>query len=92
MRARLDAVRDQAKLLPSDVARLLKLNRVTVSQWFNGHAEPHPLHAKRVGDLLDVIAAAVEAGKFPVPFEITRRERAHYIEKVVAEHTNAETR
>jgi glycerol-3-phosphate dehydrogenase len=45
--------------MPSDVAKLLNVSRVTVSQWFNGHANPHPIHADRVRKLVDVLDRAV---------------------------------
>jgi transcriptional regulator with XRE-family HTH domain len=84
-------VRDVAKLRPDDVAKLLKINRVTVSQWFNGHTQPHRLLTDRVNKLLDAVALGVEAGELPVPHEISRRERGLYINKVVAPRLQAAT-
>lgn len=73
----------QAQLQPHDVAKLLHLNRITVSLWLNGHAMPHKLHREKVQKLVDAIGEAVEAGDFPVPLDITRRERGLYIRKVL---------
>jgi hypothetical protein len=69
----------QAQLQPHDLAKLLKLNRITVSMWLNGHAMPHKLHREKVQELVDAIQVALDDGKFPVPLEVTRRERGLYI-------------
>ncbi len=81
-----------ARLMPHDLAKILKINRITVSMWFNGHSKPHRFLQDRVEKLLDVIRLAVEAGDLPVPHDVTRRERAHYIQKVLSKHSGeAET-
>ena len=67
--------RDDAKLLPSDLAKLLGVNRCTVSNWFGGSHSPHFLLKPKVDKLLDAIALAVKAGDLPVPYGIKRRER-----------------
>ncbi len=77
-----DAVK-AAGLQPHDLAMLLKLNRITVSLWFNEHTNPHKLHKDKVQNLVDAIAAAVEAGKLPVPLDVSRRERGLYIRKAL---------
>lgn len=76
-----------AKLQPNDLAKLLNVNRITVSMWMNGHSSPHRLLSSRVGKMLDIIRRAVEAGDLPVPHDVTRRERAHYVRTVVDKHT-----
>lgn len=73
----------QAELQPHDIAKLLKLNRITVSLWLNDHALPHKLHRERVQKLVDAISEAVEAGAFPVPIDVPRRERGLYIRKAL---------
>lgn len=75
-----------ARLQPSDLAKVLGVNRITASMWLNGHAKPHRLLEDRVANLLDQIQRAVEAGDLPVPHDVTRRERAHYIFKVLQLH------
>lgn len=78
--------RDVAQLRPADIAKSLRLSRVTVSFWFNGHTQPHRLLTDRVKMLLDCVDRAIEAGELPVPAEVTRRERGLYIAKVLAKH------
>jgi hypothetical protein len=73
----------EARLQPSDLAKLLKVNRITVSMWFNGHSRPHKLLTQRVKNLLDQIDHAVQVGTLPVPHDVTRRERSHYIQKAL---------
>lgn len=77
-----------ARLRPDDLAKLLKVSRVTVSLWFNGHTRPHHLLAERVDKVLTAIQAAMEAGDFPVPHDITRRERGLFIQNTVNKHLN----
>ena len=78
--------RDQARLLPSDLHHLLGVSRCTVSMWFNGHHEPTPSLRSKVNKLLDAIKAGVEAGDFPVPHGIKRRERGPYVIEHLAKH------
>lgn len=73
----------EAELRPHDLSKIAKVSRVTASMWLNGHTKPHPLIKERVEKLLDVIRAAVESGDLPVPPDVTRRERAHYIQKAL---------
>lgn len=80
-----------ARLQPHDLAKLLKINRITVSMWFNGHSNPHRLLEQRVEKLLDAIKASVEAGELPVPHDITRRERGHYIQTVLGKRLGEDT-
>lgn len=79
-----DTAKNDAQLLPSDLAKLLKVSRVTVSLWFNGHANPHRLLAAKVTRLLDAVDGAVKVGDLPVPVDTVRRERGLYIERVIA--------
>ena len=75
-----------ARLRPDDLAKLLKVSRVTVSLWFNGHTRPHRLLADRVQKVLGAIDAAMDAGDFPVPYDIPRRERGLFVQKTVDKH------
>ena len=68
-----------AELRPCDIAKLLGVSRVTVSLWLNGRNNPHHLIAGRVQKLLDAVHLAVENASFPVPRDISRRERGLYI-------------
>lgn len=79
-------VAKDARLRPDDIAKLLKLSRVTVSLWFNGHTNPHHLISKRVNKLLEAIKSAMDAGDFPLPHDVGRRERGMYIHNTIAEH------
>lgn len=76
----------EAGLGSTDISRVLSISRVTVSLWLNGHTNPHRLIAQRVGELLDTVKLAVEAGDLPVPHRIGRRERAYYIKTVIDRH------
>jgi hypothetical protein len=69
----------EAELQPHDLARILKLNRVTVSMWLNGHCLPHRLHIEKVQKLIDAVNEAVEAGKLPLPDGTPRRDREQLI-------------
>lgn len=76
----------EAKLLPHDLAKLLKVSRITVSMWFNGHSKPHRLLTERVEKLVDAIRLAVDAGELPVPHDVSRRERGHYIQTCLKQY------
>ena len=76
-----------ARLLPHEIAKLLGVSRVTVSAWYNGHTLPHRILANRVAKLLDAIAVAVNNGALPVPHDIPRRERGHYIRTALKPYT-----
>lgn len=69
-----------ARLGPTDLAKMLKINRVTVSQWVHGHSRPHTLLEDRVRTTLDAIRQAVSVGKLPVPYDVPPRSRWLYIQ------------
>lgn len=73
-----------AGLQPHDLAKLLRVNRITTSMWLNGHTEPHHLHRQRVEKLVDAIGQAVQAGALPVPLDVSRRERGLYIRRALS--------
>jgi hypothetical protein len=75
-----------ARLRPDDMAKLMKVSRVTASLWFNGHSKPHHLLESRCTKILASIKAAMKDGDFPVPHDIGRRERALYIKQKVVKH------
>lgn len=83
-------VAKEARLQPHDMAKLLKVSRITVSMWFNGHSKPHKLLNDRVSKLLDAIREAVDVGELPVPHDVSRRERGHYIQKVLGRRLDGE--
>jgi transcriptional regulator with XRE-family HTH domain len=72
-----------ARITPNDFAKCLGVSRVTASLWFNGHNSPHHLIRKRVDEVLGAINRGIEQGDFPVPYEVPRRERFLYIQKVI---------
>ena len=72
-----------ARIRTVDAAKLLKLSRVTVSLWVNGKAQPHSLVRTRVLNFLDAVEQAMQAGSLPVPFDVGRRERGFYVQRVL---------
>lgn len=72
-----------ARLLPHEVAKLLKVNRITVSLWLNGHRKPHRLLADAVNDLLDRITVAVESGDLPLSTDVGRKYRSAIIQDIL---------
>lgn len=81
--------RDEAKLLPSDLAKLLDVNRCTVSFWFNDRSKPHVQLQAKVNKCLDAVSKAFDVGDLPVPHDVSRRERAHYIQQVILKQLRA---
>jgi len=81
--------RDHARLLPSDLAKLLGVSRCTVSFWYSGKSSPHSMIRAKVDKLLDGISRAVEAGDLPVPHDVKRRERGLYITQHLVKHLSA---
>lgn len=79
----------QVGIRPYDVARLLDLNRITVSLWFNHHSTPHKLLRDRVAKLLDAISSAVDAGDLPVSQDIRRKDRNDAVHNVLVKHMDA---
>lgn len=82
-------VAKDARITPNDFAKTLSVSRVTASLWFNGHNKPHHLIRKRVEETLSAISKGMEQGDFPVPYEVVRRERYLYIQKVIKKHLSA---
>jgi hypothetical protein len=76
----------EARLHPGDMAKLMRVSRVTASLWFNGHSHPHHLLVVRARRVLSAIESAMKAGEFPVPYDTSRRERGLYISSVVTKH------
>ena len=68
-----------AGLKPCEIARLLNVSRVTASLWLSGRNNPHHLIVVRVQKLVDAVSQCVENASFPVPRDISRRERGLYI-------------
>lgn len=80
------AVAKEARLRPGDMAKLMRVSRVTASLWFNGHSHPHHLLAPRAKRVLAAIDAAMQGGEFPVPYDTSRRERGLYVSGVVTRY------
>jgi hypothetical protein len=78
---------DKAKaagLQPTDIAKLLGITRVTARFWLKGRNQPHHLIHSRVVRLLDAVAQCVQTGSFPVPRDVSRRERGLYVRNALA--------
>lgn len=73
----------KAELRPADLSKILNVGRVTCSYWLNGHKQPHILHYDKVKAAVDAISAATQSGLLPVPTNVMRRERAHYIRQAL---------
>lgn len=73
-----------AALKPGDMSKLTGVGRVSCSYWLNGHKQPHYLHRDKVQAVVDAIARATQSGLLPVPLNVMRRERAHYIRQALA--------
>lgn len=56
----------QAMLRREDIAKLLKIHRVTVSSWYRGRTTPHRLLKDRVALLSDVITEAIDRSQLPL--------------------------
>jgi hypothetical protein len=75
-----------ARLRPGDMAKLMRVSRVTASLWMNGHSHPHHLLIGRARRVLAAIDAAMKAADFPVPYDTSRRERGLYVSSIVTKH------
>lgn len=84
------AILKAAHIGPTDIARQLKVNRVTVSLWLNGHTVPSSLVKDRLQVFLDAVKAAYEAGDLPVPFDVSRRERGLYLTNLLSRYRTVE--
>lgn len=84
------SVAKEARITPNDFAKALGVSRVTASLWYNGHNSPHHLIRKRVEETLGAVKRGIETGDFPVPYEIPRRERFLYIQKVIKKNLVAD--
>lgn len=84
------AILKDARIGPTDVARQLKVNRVTISLWLNGHTEPSSLVRERLQEFLDTVGRAYDAGDLPVPFDVSRRERGLYLTNLLSRYRTVE--
>lgn len=73
----------KAHVLPADIARILNINRVTASNWVNGHSEPHSLLQRRVDRILTAVAHAIKVGTLPVSEDVPRRNRHAEVAKAI---------
>jgi len=80
----------RAGLLPHDLARLLKVNRITASYWLNGYHKPSPMIKPALEDLLDRVRQAVENEQLPLSMDVKRKDRAALIDKALARSTDIE--
>lgn len=76
----------KAGVTPADIARMLNLNRVTVSMWFNNRSAPHSMLRRRVDRLLQAIKSAVDKGDLPLSSDVPRTNRHAEIAKTIHRH------
>ena len=76
----------EAGLLPHEVAKMLKVSRVTVSMWVNGHCKPHRLLIAKVERFLDGVQRAVDVGDLPLDKTTKRKDRLGQIKVVLVKH------
>lgn len=74
----LDAFRE-AGLRPKHLAPILGISRVTASIWLNGHGDPHVLLRKKVDTLAALVMKALDAGKLPIPEDVSKSEEVEYL-------------
>lgn len=69
----------------TEFAKIVGVNRVTVSTWVNGHFLPHTFIRPKVEKLLGAVNAAVKAKTLPLPDDPTqtRTERLKEIKYVL---------
>lgn len=75
---------------PKHLSKLLGINRVTASNWINGHAAPHPMLDKKAAAVLKAIEAAAEAKELPPPKDYKGLERDLYVVKTILTHHEAQ--
>lgn len=57
----------QAGITPGVAAKLIGVSRVTASQWYNGHVQPHRLLESRVANFMRTVQAALDQKLLPLP-------------------------
>jgi transcriptional regulator with XRE-family HTH domain len=73
-----------ARLTTVEIAKLLRVSRVTVSMWRNGRAKPHRLLQDRYDSLAEAVATATREGRLPLPVGTPHRERWMMLLKALA--------
>jgi len=71
-----------AGMTKADLARLLRVSRVSAHQWLSGKYAPSPFHAPRLKDALETIQVAVDTGLLPgslLEGKVSRVQRLPYI-------------
>lgn len=75
----------KAGLTKQEFAKLMKVSRTTVHNWFAG-AGVHVQMSERLDKALGVITKAVDAGDLPLPYGVTRAQRATKIAEAIRKH------
>lgn len=57
----------QAGITPGIAAKMMGISRVTASQWFNGHVQPHSLLKARVTNFTRMVQSALDQKLLPLP-------------------------
>jgi hypothetical protein len=76
----------KAGLTPTDLGRVLKVNRSTCSMWLNGHKSPHHLHIDNVMRVLTAIERAVKSKHLPAALPREPALRQKHIDKIIRQH------
>ena len=75
-----------AKMKPRHLVKLLKVSRVTASNWLNGHSVPHSMLRSKVDSMLKAVDAALATGDLPAPAEFKGKEENSYVQGVLRKH------
>lgn len=76
---------ERGGLKVTEFAKILGVNRVTVSTWVNGRWNPHHLLMAKVAAMLQTVEWAVQDGTLPVPDDrsVSRADRIKMLKSVL---------
>lgn len=72
----------KAGITQGELARLLRISRVSINLWVSGRRTPGPFHEPRFTQILQRIQNALEAGTLPLD---TRRKRGEATDERIAQ-------
>lgn len=73
----------KAGMSATEVGKLLKVSRNSVSFWMKDQREPHPLIRERIDAMLKSAAAAIDKGELPLPAALPREERLGELRRIL---------
>lgn len=76
----------QAKIRPSQFARLCGASRFSAIKWIAGEYDPRGLYLERVLNVLKLIRRAVERGHLPLPENTPRKKQLELIVTALRSH------